>query len=377
MEQTITFGNDAGNNLSLRDHGVLFGFGGDDTLSAQWNSVSYYQAFLLGGQGNDTYRFDGDIATIVDTGGDDSLTLPGSRSDYTGAFLEGRDLMLVNTWTDQGVIILDARGRGTIETFHTEYGETLSFSQVASEVYREGLGDISYRQLEQETGGMFTAENFAAAREINIAWTRMDWDAVWQQLDGRSDDDAFIAETLSARLMTMISSDARQLWYEMGGPQQLQRADFEGVEQHLGGHAGADDGILHGSWPLPREAVEKIALLYEAALDRVPDVGGLNYWIDQGRYQSVEQIAGEFADSDEFEQRFDVATDAEFIDRLYLNVLDRPADAGGRDFWLDAMENGLSKGGVLSEFSDSPENIANAIWLAGLEQTTDSQWVIV
>lgn len=371
MEQTITFGNDAGNALALRDHGVLFGFGGDDTLSAQWNSTNYYQAFMLGGQGNDTYLFDGDIATVVDTGGLDSLTLPGSRSDYVGAFLESRDLMLINTWTEQGVIILDARGRGKIETLHTEYGETLNFSQVASAVYREGLGDISYRQLEQETGGLFTAEDFAAAREINIAWTRMDWDAVWQQLDGRSDDDAFIAETLNARLMTMISPDARQHWYETGGPQQLRRADFEGVEQHLpsGGHHAGKPPLI------PQETVERIALLYEAALDRVPDIGGLNYWVEESRTLNVEDVAERFLDSDEFQQNFDVSSNSEFINQLYLNVLERNADAGGEAYWQGAMAAGMSQGEVLSRFADSDENVTNATWLAGLAQTDDG-WVI-
>lgn len=378
MEQTVKFGNSAGNRLTLDDNGVLFGFDGNDTLSVEASSSALYQAFMVGGQGNDTYLFDGDIATIVDTGGYDSLTLPGSRSEYLGAFLEGRDLMLMNQWTGQQVLILDAKGRGTIETFHTEYGETLSFSQVASAVYSEGMGNISYRQLEQETGGIFKAEEFAAAREVNLAWARMDWDAVWQQADNRGGSDEAIATTLDSHLTKMLSPAAQQYWRKMDGPESLRLADFEGAEQHLPSNSDDhhDDGN-HDDWPalIPRETVERIALLYEAALDRVPDIGGLNYWVEESYTLDVEDVAERFLDSDEFQQRFDVSSNGEFIDQLYLNVLDRNADAGGEAFWQGQMAAGMSQGEVLSRFADSDENVANATWLAGLERTDDG-WVI-
>lgn len=376
MEQTIHFGNDANNLLTLGSHGVLFGFGGDDILTAEWNDTSYYQAFMVGGQGNDTYLFDGDVATIVDTGGYDSLTLPGSRSEYTGAFVNHQDLLLVNQFTGQGAFILNAKGQGKVEEFHTEYGETLSFSDVARTVYSEGLGNISYRQLEQETGGLFKAEEFAAAREVNLAWARMDWNAVWQQADHRGGSDDAIATTLNSHLVGMLSPAAQKYWYKMDGPQSLQVADFEGVEQHLPSTGGNHDGG-HDDWPalIPRDTVERIALLYEAALDRVPDIGGLNYWIEQGQHQSVDNIAAYFVDSEEFQQHFDVSTNDQFINQLYLNVLDRPADSGGEAYWLSVMQDGMTEGAVLSNFARSEENIANATWLAGLEQTDDG-WIV-
>lgn len=46
---------------------------------------------------------------------------------------------------------------------------------------------------------------------------------------------------------------------------------------------------------------------------------------------------------------------------LYNNVLDRDPDEEGYAYWLNDMDNGLSKEGVLISFSESSENQANVI----------------
>lgn len=373
MQQTIRFGNGGNNALTLGDNGALFGFDGNDTLAVKWNDTDYYQAFMVGGRGNDHYVFNGDIGTIVDTGGNDTLTLPGSSGDYIGAFVEGRDLLLHNELSGQEIFILNAKGRGTVETFRSEYGETLYFSEVVNQIYSQGLGNLSYAELETISGGIFSASEFSAAREINLAWANLDWDGVWQQVSDRGADPEAVANTLNAHLMSMLSPAAQQEWHRQQGPESLRLADFEGVEQNLPSAAGGGAGVPPEL--LPRDTVEKIALLYEAALDRVPDIGGLNYWIGKAETLSVENIAAYFVDSEEFQQRFDVSTDDQFINQLYLNVLDRPADSGGEAYWLDVMRNGNTEGAVLGNFSSSEENIANATWLAGLEQT-DAGWIV-
>jgi hypothetical protein len=103
--------------------------------------------------------------------------------------------------------------------------------------------------------------------------------------------------------------------------------------------------------------------LYKAAFDRVPDDGGLGYWItkfDQGA--SAREVANAFVISGEFNSLYGQSLSNEgFVTALYGNVLDRIPDAGGLNYWLDVMANNpaANRAGVLASFSESAENIAN------------------
>ena len=106
----------------------------------------------------------------------------------------------------------------------------------------------------------------------------------------------------------------------------------------------------------------RVTRLYEAGLNRLPDQGGLNFWIDavQGG-QSLSGLAGGFIASPEFQARFGGATSSNdaFVDQLYLNVLGRAAEQGGRDFWVNSLDRGAaSRAEVLVGISESPENKA-------------------
>ena len=106
--------------------------------------------------------------------------------------------------------------------------------------------------------------------------------------------------------------------------------------------------------------------VYKAAFDRDPmdgDTGGLGYWIaqmDEG--MDMVEVAARFIDSDEFRSLYGQnPTNGEFLNKVYLNVLDRLPDAEGYDWWIDQLENNPEKTWqkVLADFSESPENQAN------------------
>lgn len=103
--------------------------------------------------------------------------------------------------------------------------------------------------------------------------------------------------------------------------------------------------------------------LYQAALDRKPDGGGLGFWInmmDNG--MSVTQAAANFVSSAEFQTTYGNLTNNQFAAQLYRNVLHRESDAGGLAFWTGALDSGrMSKPEVLAAFSESSENQANLI----------------
>lgn len=132
---------------------------------------------------------------------------------------------------------------------------------------------------------------------------------------------------------------------------------------------------------------EEIALLYEATLDRVPDQAGLNFWINEA-YGSAEftvlDIAEEFYFSPEFEQlvgdEADSLSNAELVEELYFNVLDRTGlaaenDPDGFAFWLRAANDGLSRPELVRFFAISEENISNSQYVFDLEQQEDGGWI--
>jgi hypothetical protein len=105
----------------------------------------------------------------------------------------------------------------------------------------------------------------------------------------------------------------------------------------------------------------QVARLYEAALDRLPDQGGLNFWIDAVQHgHALSELAQGFIASGEFQARFGGATasNGAFVDQLYLNVLGRAGEAEGRQFWVNSLNGGASRADVLAAFSESAENKA-------------------
>jgi hypothetical protein len=130
-----------------------------------------------------------------------------------------------------------------------------------------------------------------------------------------------------------------------------------------------------------------IARLYSAALDRAPDLTGMEGWENiynssipaaaraQGVYVGLAQttvnglsIAGGFTNSPEFHNTYGSLDDAGFISLLYNNVLDRAPSDGEVNAWLANMHNGETREMVLVGFAESPENIAKtaASWLVHL-----------
>jgi len=101
--------------------------------------------------------------------------------------------------------------------------------------------------------------------------------------------------------------------------------------------------------------------LYQAAFDRAPDVSGLGYWIvEKDGGSRLQEIARNFIGSSEFRSLYGAtASDREFTDLLYANVLNRDADAEGYVYWVGQLSEGLSRADMLIGFSESGENKAN------------------
>lgn len=98
--------------------------------------------------------------------------------------------------------------------------------------------------------------------------------------------------------------------------------------------------------------------IYQAALNRTPDVAGLSYWMGAlDANVSMRDIAGSFIGSAEFQGMYgaNLSVDA-FITKLYANVLHRLPDQGGFDYWSNTVKSGMTYAEMLVSFSESTEN---------------------
>lgn len=102
--------------------------------------------------------------------------------------------------------------------------------------------------------------------------------------------------------------------------------------------------------------VHAVTRLYRAYFLRNPDHNGLTYWLNRrGEGRTLVSISQSFATSSEFRNRYGSLTNAQFVDRVYRNVLGRPADPGGTTYWTTRLDGGMPRGQVMANFSQSTE----------------------
>lgn len=99
--------------------------------------------------------------------------------------------------------------------------------------------------------------------------------------------------------------------------------------------------------------------VYQAAFNRAPDVNGLGFWI--GRMDAgltLRNVADGFVNSAEFKALYGAnPTNAEIVAKFYSNVLHRPAEMDGFNFWVNVLNTRAETiAGVLAAFSESAEN---------------------
>lgn len=104
---------------------------------------------------------------------------------------------------------------------------------------------------------------------------------------------------------------------------------------------------------LRMELTGRIGRLYRAYFLRKPDLAGLDYWLNTRL--DLASISNNFADSQEFKQRYGRLDNGRFVELIYRNVLGRAAEASGRRYWIGQLADGRSRGEIMIGFSNSDE----------------------
>jgi hypothetical protein len=105
---------------------------------------------------------------------------------------------------------------------------------------------------------------------------------------------------------------------------------------------------------LPEEGNAADAMrLYQTALGRSADIEGAQFWLDAiENGATVQQLATDFAGSTEFSTIWSaVSTNTELVTQIYQNAFGEAPDQAGLDFWVTALDDGLSTGDFIAQIA--------------------------
>ena len=96
--------------------------------------------------------------------------------------------------------------------------------------------------------------------------------------------------------------------------------------------------------------------LYLGYFLRIPDYGGLTYWIDKVRAGTkLDAAATQFANSREFIKSYGPLDNPAFVTKIYQLLFNRAPDAAGLAYWVERLDNGASRGWVMRQMCESTE----------------------
>lgn len=320
---------------------------------------------------------------VPEAGTDRAMTAPGTRVLLN---VLGND-----TDGDGDALALDAElasspqnGAAVVEGNQISYTPDADFTGTDSFVYviEDGQGGMAVGAVEVTVGAdpdqpVAAADSASTDQFVPVAIPVL-------SNDSDPNDDALSVTDVSrpSRGVVAINDD--------GTLSYVPRRGFTGedsftytVSDGQGGIDAAEVSITVDDLPDDVVTARVVAYLYEAALGRFPDLGGVNFWINvvNGGGFTLSEMAGAFLGSQEFTDRFgavDTLSDRELIDQLYLNVLDRPGEAGGVAFWEGQL--GLptvSRDDMLLSFAESAENQLGSPRIVMLVETAQDQWDFV
>ncbi len=111
----------------------------------------------------------------------------------------------------------------------------------------------------------------------------------------------------------------------------------------------------------------QVLRLYQAFFARNPDLEGAIFWIEQyNNGDSLLRISERFTGTAEFRFFYDGTSNAEFVNRVYQNVLGRGPEQVGFDFWTGQLAAGMTRGNMVRLIATSAPEFVEANRFGGL-----------
>ncbi|MCR4649190.1 MAG: DUF4214 domain-containing protein [Lachnospiraceae bacterium] len=133
--------------------------------------------------------------------------------------------------------------------------------------------------------------------------------------------------------------------------------EFTGWDKTVASKMPANDLTYKAKWRKlsQEEQVRKfVERFYVTILDRPAEAAGLNDWTNRliSKQATGADVAAGFINSEEFQKKM---TDEEYVTKLYRAFFDREPDKDGYNGWLRELKNGKTRDDVLRGFINSPE----------------------
>jgi len=130
--------------------------------------------------------------------------------------------------------------------------------------------------------------------------------------------------------------------------------EFFNATDYLGGN---DDQAINED-----QVTAFVNRLYTLCFNRQADDAGLASWKNDlvSKRKTGANVAWGFFFSQEMNNR--KLSDSDFVEILYRVMMNRASDAGGKGYWLERLEGGVSREGVFKGFAESQEfgNLCNS-----------------
>lgn len=128
---------------------------------------------------------------------------------------------------------------------------------------------------------------------------------------------------------------------------------------------------LLDEWGRGTSVAAFVTRFYQQCLNREPDTGGLEHWADSlnNGDKTGAELANSFVFSEEFENQN--TSDSEFVTILYKAFLNREPDTGGYNNWMNKIAGGASRASVLDGFTSAQE-FKNLCQTYGITATSTS-----
>jgi hypothetical protein len=120
---------------------------------------------------------------------------------------------------------------------------------------------------------------------------------------------------------------------------------------------GEPTNLTAGSNPAQSSVYDPfINSAYQTFMNRAPDPTGQQYWANQLQSGDTSQrdLLNSFANSAEFQNLYKTTPDRA-VSGLYQSALGRTPDQGGLDYWQQQQQKGMSAQDMLNQFTNSPE----------------------
>ncbi|MCA0998656.1 DUF4214 domain-containing protein [Alloyangia pacifica] len=326
---------------------------------------------------------------------------PGGIQDPAGH----RNAILSSTVTEIGIGVLAAPAGKSVGPFLVtqDFGTRSTYQAQLLGVVIDDADDDDFYDIDEGLGGITVTAVGSAGRYTTTSWGAGGYqlalpEGVYEVSFSGTGIDGVVRHTVrvgSANLkLDALAGDA--VAEDLPGTVLRGTAEDEmlvgsdGIDQVLIGVGGSDtlygadgDDRIYGEQRIDAPAAGgAVYRLYQATLDRKPNMEGYGNWadrLDSGTW-TLTQVADGFTGSQEFQVTYGALDTAAFVTLLYNNVLERAPDAQGLANWSARLDGGMSRAEVVTGFSQSAEFVAKtaisaeAYGVARMSEVTAPGW---